>query len=229
MYLQPAPILVAPFHWALFQDTWLSSILLLLLPAASERKSHSLPFRITLYYKSISLRATYVIGSTQLLTIPRSTRAALALSNSGYSFSWMETKGMRYTMRSLSFTLPLPLPLPLPLFLYFFPLKTTRLRTMNFNRDAIKHFAGFHLYLQERKRKKGQNQRKDFDIKCINAQRQIARSEIITALIDPRGSQRSRYMTGSQNNMPLRFFCLRTEEWYGSDWWCTLGIREIRL
>lgn len=114
-------------------------------------------------------------------------------------------------------------------FSLFFPLKTTRLRTMNFNGDAIKHFAGFHLYLQERKRKKRQNQRKDFDIKCINAQRQIARSEIITALINPRGSQRSRYMTGSQNNMPLRFFCLRTEEWYGSDWWCTLGIREIRL
>lgn len=229
MYLQPAPILLSTGLCFKIHDFLLFSCFSSLLPSASERKSHSLPLRITLYYKSISLRATYVIGSTQLLTIQRSTRAALALSNSGYSFSWMETKGMRYTMRSLSSTLPLPLPLPLALFSLFFPLKTTRLRTMNFNGDAIKHFAGFRPYLQERKRKKKQNQRKDFDIKCINAQRQIARSEIITALINPRGSQRSRYMTESQSNMPLRFFCLRTEEWYGSDWWCTLGICEIRL
>lgn len=45
----------------------------------SKRRGHSLPLRITLHYKSISLRATYVIGSTQLLTIPRSTLAGASL------------------------------------------------------------------------------------------------------------------------------------------------------
>lgn len=52
--------------------------LLSFLLSFSRQRSHSLPFRITLYYKGISLRATYVIGSTQLLTIPRSTGAGVS-------------------------------------------------------------------------------------------------------------------------------------------------------
>lgn len=53
-------------------------------PPSFPRAKKSLPLRITSRYKSISSRVTNVIGSTQLLTIPRST--ALALSNPAYFF-----------------------------------------------------------------------------------------------------------------------------------------------
>lgn len=145
MYLRPASILVASFHWALFQDTWLSSILLLLHPPPLRQRTkksfvttsnhlvlqkHKFTCHVRNWFDPVANNPEKYPGRTS----PEQFRLFFLVDGNERNAVHDEIPLFHPSSSSSSSSRSFSL---------FFPLKTTRLRTMNFNGDAIKHFAGF--------------------------------------------------------------------------------------